>query len=65
MRTERGTRIIGSGTNAPASSIVLVCRPRPATAKTISRRAFLREINQVLPEVLDEMTAGQPWKRAK
>jgi putative DNA methylase len=41
-----------------ASSIILVCRPRPATAETISRRAFLRELNQVLPEALDEMTRG-------
>nr|WP_200985535.1 DUF1156 domain-containing protein [Rhizobium rhizogenes]QCL10651.1 D12 class N6 adenine-specific DNA methyltransferase family protein [Rhizobium rhizogenes] len=58
MRTELENRMIGSGTNALASSIVLVCRPRPASAKTISRRAFLRELNQVLPEALDEMTRG-------
>ena len=58
MRTERGARSIGIGTNALASSIVLVCRPRSATASTISRRAFLRELNQVLPEALDEMTKG-------
>jgi putative DNA methylase len=58
MRTELGNRLIGAGTNALASSIVLVCRPRPATAETISRRAFLRELNQVLPEALDEMTRG-------
>jgi putative DNA methylase len=58
MRTELGNRMIGAGTNALASSIVLVCRPRSATAKSISRRAFLRELNQVLPEALDEMTPG-------
>ncbi len=58
MRTEMGSRMIGSGTNALASSIVLVCRTRSATAGTISRRAFLRELNQVLPEALDEMTRG-------
>ncbi len=58
MRTENATRMIGSGTNALASSIVLVCRPRSVTASTISRRAFLRELNQVLPEALDEMTKG-------
>ena len=58
MRTERGARSIGIGTNALASSIVLVCRPRSPTASTISRRAFLRELNQVLPEALDEMTKG-------
>jgi putative DNA methylase len=57
MRTERPSGV-KTGTNALASSIVLVCRPRPATAETISRRAFLRELNQVLPEALDEMTRG-------
>lgn len=58
MRTELSNRMIGSGTNALASSIILVCRPRSVTASTISRRAFLRELNQVLPEALDEMTKG-------
>ncbi|GAY20450.1 MULTISPECIES: DUF1156 domain-containing protein [Sphingobium] len=58
MRTELENRMIGSGTNALASSIVLVCRARPATAETVSRRVFLRELNQVLPEALDEMTRG-------
>jgi putative DNA methylase len=58
MRTEMGNRMIGSGTNALASSIVLVCRKRPADASTISRREFIRELNAVLPEALDEMTKG-------
>ncbi|OEC93556.1 DUF1156 domain-containing protein [Rhizobium sp. YK2] len=58
MRTELENRMIGSGTNALASSIVLVCRPRPTEAGTISRRAFQRELNNVLPEALDEMTRG-------
>lgn len=58
MRTELSNRMIGSGTNALASSIILVCRKRPANAPTISRREFLRELNTVLPEALDEMTKG-------
>lgn len=58
MRTELGNRMIGSGTNALASSIVLVCRPRAANADTISRREFIRELNAALPEALDEMTRG-------
>jgi putative DNA methylase len=58
MRTELGNRMIGSGTNALASSIVLVCRARPADAPTISRRVFLRELNTVLPEALDSMIRG-------
>jgi putative DNA methylase len=58
VRTERSGRMRENSSNALASSIVLVCRPRPATAETVSRRAFLRELNQVLPEALDEMTLG-------
>jgi putative DNA methylase len=58
LRTENASRMIGQGTNALASSIVLVCRKRPADAPTISRREFLRELNGVLPEALDEMTRG-------
>ncbi|MCX8086916.1 MAG: DUF1156 domain-containing protein [Rhodocyclaceae bacterium] len=58
MRTELGNRMIGAGTNALASSIVLVCRKRAADAPTVSRREFLRELNATLPEALDEMTRG-------
>lgn len=58
IRTELGNRMIGSGTNALASSIILVCRKRPADSPTVSRREFLRELNGVLPEALDEMTKG-------
>ncbi len=58
MRTELSNRMIGSGNNALASSIILVCRPRAADATIISRREFLRELNRVLPEALDEMTRG-------
>lgn len=58
MRTELGNRMRGSESNALASSIVLVCGKRLATAATVSRRDFLRELNGVLPEALDEMTKG-------
>jgi len=58
MRSEQSERLIGKGTNALASSIVLVCRQRPADAPTVSRREFLRELNAALPEALDEMTRG-------
>ncbi|MDD5034617.1 MAG: DUF1156 domain-containing protein [Methylococcaceae bacterium] len=58
MRTERDARSIGIGTNALASSIVLVCRKRAADAPTISRREFIRELNAVLPEALLDMTRG-------
>jgi len=57
MRTERPTGVKVQ-TNSLASSIILVCRKLPAEAPTISRREFIRELNGVLPEALDEMTKG-------
>lgn len=58
MRTERETRSTGIGTNALASSIVLVCRKRATDAPSISRRDFIRELNAILPEALVDMTCG-------
>lgn len=58
MRTERGVRMVANNTNSLASSIILVCRKRLDDAPTTSRRAFIRELNQVLPDALDEMTKG-------
>jgi putative DNA methylase len=52
LKTELGNRMVAKGTNALASSIVLVCRPRPADAPAISRREFLKELRQELPEAL-------------
>ena len=64
MRTEMGNRQIATDKNALASSIVLVCRKRPADAPSISRREFIRELNSVLPEALDEMTKGSGDERS-
>jgi putative DNA methylase len=58
MRTEGEQRMRASESNALASSIVIVCRKRRVDATAISRRDFLRELNVVLPEALDEMTNG-------
>ncbi|MFN3593547.1 MAG: DUF1156 domain-containing protein, partial [Thiobacillaceae bacterium] len=58
MRTELSNRMVGSGTNALASSIVLVCRRRAADAPVASRREFIRELDATLPEALDDMTRG-------
>ena len=44
--------------NALVSSVILVCRQRNPSASTISRREFIRELNTILPEALDEMTRG-------
>lgn len=58
MRTELGNRMIGSGTNALASSIVLVCRKRDPDAETITRRQFQRELREDLPVSLATMIGG-------
>ena len=59
MRTEREGRVIGNGTNALASSIVLVCRKREKEVSPISRRDFLRDLKEELPEALEAMIGGK------
>ncbi len=59
MRTERIGRTISVGTNALASSIVLVCRKRAKDASTVSRREFQRELKTMLPEALEAMIGGR------
>lgn len=58
MRTELGNRMIGSGSNALASSIVLVCRPRPDSAPTASRREFIAALKAELPIALGHLQRG-------
>ena len=58
MRTERTGRMMDQGSNALASSIVLVCRQRAVGSPTISRREFIRELNATLPDALLDMTRG-------
>jgi putative DNA methylase len=56
LRSELTNRMNGMGTNALASSIVLVCRKRDPANIQISRRQFIRELNATLPLALDAMT---------
>ncbi|GMV60076.1 MAG: hypothetical protein AMXMBFR72_31690 [Betaproteobacteria bacterium] len=58
MRTERQGRMIGNDTNALASSIILVCRPRPANAPTATRREFLTALKSELPAALAHLQRG-------
>jgi putative DNA methylase len=58
MRTELSNRMVGSGTNALASSIVLVCGPRPENASTLSRRQFVDLLRRELPAALKELQSG-------
>uniref|UniRef100_B8HUC1 DUF1156 domain-containing protein n=1 Tax=Cyanothece sp. (strain PCC 7425 / ATCC 29141) TaxID=395961 RepID=B8HUC1_CYAP4 len=58
VRTERSTRSISIGTNSLASSIVLVCRPRPADSPKITRRQFLSELKRELPNAIKTLQQG-------
>ena len=58
VRTELGNRLVGMETNALASSIVLVCRPRVADASVATRREFLDALRSELPEALRKMQQG-------
>lgn len=58
MRTERGGGFRNKDQNALASSIVLVCRQRPADAPTATRRDFVAELKRELPEALRLLQAG-------
>jgi putative DNA methylase len=58
MRTEMSNRMVGMDTNALASSIVLVCRPRPADARTATRREFLTSLRTELPNALVHLQKG-------
>ncbi|MGF1869691.1 DUF1156 domain-containing protein [Photobacterium indicum] len=59
MRTEMTNRMIGSGTNALASSVVLVCKKREISAESISRRQFQRELREHMPDALEAMIGGE------
>ena len=58
MRTENSSRMIGQGTNALASSIVLVCRQRPADAPIATRREFVAALKSELPVALTHLQRG-------
>jgi putative DNA methylase len=55
MRTERSTRSVSIGTNALASSIVLVCRPRPENAALATRKDFMAALRRDLPAALHQL----------
>ncbi len=58
MRTERSARTLAIGTNALASSIVLVCRPRSNNANEITLRDFRSELRRKLPNALLHLQQG-------
>ena len=58
MRTENRSRMVGQGTNALASSIVLVCRRRPQDAPLGPRREFSDALRKELPAALAHLQSG-------
>lgn len=55
VKTESTGRSIAQGTNALASSIVLVCRKRPADAAQTTRRGFIAELKRELRPALQKL----------
>ena len=56
MRTEYAVRSNALSTNSLASSVVLVCRPRPDDAPAATRREFFSALAKELPTALDQLT---------
>jgi putative DNA methylase len=58
IRTELANRNISIGTNALASSIVLVCRPHSESALTVTRRELVTALKRELPDALKKLQHG-------
>lgn len=58
LRTEMANRMIASGTNALANSVVLVCRKKDSVAEVISRAEFIRALKRELPSAIGELQAA-------
>ncbi len=58
VRTEMASRMIASGTNALANSVVLVCRKKEASAEVITRAEFIRALKRELPPAIAELQAA-------
>ncbi len=58
MRTESPGRSIAQGTNALASSIVLVCRKRPQDARSVTRREFINALHREMRPALTKLQSA-------
>lgn len=58
IRSEMPNRLRSIGSNALASSIVLVLRPRHETAGQTTRRGFVAALKRTLPAALERMREG-------
>ena len=58
LRTEAANRMLARGTNALASSVALVCRPRPANAGLATRKELIGALKAELPGALRHLQQG-------
>ena len=58
MRTEMSSRSIAQGTNALASSIILVCRKRSADARSVTRREFINALHREMRPALEKLQSA-------
>ncbi len=59
IRTERRGRMRDINANALASSIVLVCRPRPESADVTDRRGLIAALREEMPAALRKLEQGK------
>lgn len=58
MRTESAGRAVAQGTNALASSIVLVCRKRDENARSVTRREFINTLHREMRPALEKLQSA-------
>ncbi len=58
IRTELANRMRSQGSNALASSVVLVCRKRDENAEVMGRAEFIRVLKRELPPAIAELQAA-------
>ena len=58
MRTEMSSRAVAMSTNALASSIILVCRKRPADARSVTRREFINALHREMRPALEKLQSA-------
>ena len=58
IRTELGNKLLGLNANTLVSSIVLICRRRPADAPLATRHEFVAALHAELPRALHQLRSG-------
>lgn len=58
VRSEQTYRMVATGTNALANSVVLVCRKKEASAEVVTRAEFIRALKRELPPAIAKLQAA-------